>query len=91
MTPGSLTGGERIAVTGEILDDGSVGPIGGITQKVAAVKRAGIDLFIYPAATPADEQAEMRRIAADDVTLWPVEDIDEAIDLLAPDGLPTAG
>ncbi len=91
MTPGSLTGGERIAVTGEILDDGSVGPIGGISQKVAAVKRAGIDLFIYPAATPAEEQAEMRRIAGDDLTLWAVEDIDEAIDLLAPDGLTTTG
>lgn len=88
LTPGSLTGGRRIAVTGEILDDGSVGPIGGITQKVAAVRRAGIDLFIYPAATPEDEQREMRRIAGDDVTLWPVATIDEAIERLAPDGLP---
>jgi PDZ domain-containing protein len=88
LTPGSLTDGRRIAVTGEILDDGTVGPIGGITQKVAAVKRAGIDVFMYPAATPADEQREMRRIAGDDVTLWPVADIDEAIERLAPDGLP---
>ena len=91
LTPGSLTDGRRIAVTGEILDDGTVGPIGGITQKVAAVKRAGIDVFIYPAATPDDEQREMRRIAGDDVTLWPVADIDEAIERLAPDGLPPQG
>ncbi len=91
LTPGSLTDGRRIAVTGEMLDDGTVGAIGGIAQKVSAVKRAGIDVFIYPAATPDDEQREMRRIAGDDVTLWPVADIDEAIELLAPDGLPAAG
>lgn len=88
LTPGSLTGGRRIAVTGEILDDGTVGPIGGIAQKVAAVKRAGIDVFMYPASTPEAEQREMRRIAGDDVTLWPVADIDEAVQRLAPDGLP---
>jgi len=87
LTPGSLTDRRRIAVTGEILDDGTVGPVGGVLQKVAAVRRAGIDVFIYPASTPAEEQREMRRIAGDDVTLWPVDDVDEAIALLAPDGL----
>ncbi len=90
LTPGSLTDGRRIAVTGEIRDDGSVGPIGGITQKVAAVKRAGIEVFIYPAETPRDEQEAMARVAGDDVTLWPVADIDAAIERLAPDGLPSA-
>ncbi len=90
LTPGSLTGGRRIAVTGEMLDDGTVGPIGGIAQKVSAVKRAGIDVFIYPASTPEQEQREMRRIAGDDVALWPVADIGEAVDRLAPDGLPEA-
>jgi len=87
LTPGSITDGRRIAVTGEILDDGTVGRIGGIRQKVAAVKRAGIDLFIYPASTPEDEQRAMRRIAGDDVELRPVADIDEAVAVLAPDGL----
>ena len=90
LTPESLTDGRRIAVTGEIRDDGSVGPIGGITQKVAAVKRAGIEVFIYPAETPRDEQEAMARVAGDDVTLWPVADIDAAIERLAPDGLPSA-
>ena len=28
LTPGELTGGGRVAVTGEILPDGSIGPIG---------------------------------------------------------------
>jgi PDZ domain-containing protein len=90
LTPGSLTDGRRVAVTGEIADDGSVGPIGGIVQKVAAVQRAGIDVFIYPAATPEAEQREMRRIAGDDVALWPVASIDEAVERLAPGGLGTS-
>lgn len=89
LTPGSLTDGRRIAVTGEIREDGTVGPVGGVTQKVAAVRRAGIDVFIYPAETSQEEQEEMRRIAGDAVTLWPVDDIDDAVDLLAPNGLET--
>ncbi|MHB1137588.1 MAG: YlbL family protein [Microthrixaceae bacterium] len=91
LTPGSLTDGRRIAVTGEILPDGSVGAVGGVRQKVAAVKRAGLDLFIYPAATSEEDQAAMRRIAGDDVELRPVSDVSEAVAVLAPDGLEHPG
>ena len=91
LTPGSITDGRRVAVTGEILDDGTVGPIGGVEQKVAAVKRAGIDLFIYPASTPEGEQEAMRRIAGDDVELRPVATIDEAVAVLVPEGLERPG
>ena len=91
LTPDSITDGRRVAVTGEILDDGTVGPIGGVEQKVAAVKRAGIDLFIFPASTPAAEQAAMRRIAGDDVELRPVANIAEAVAVLAPDGVDRPG
>jgi len=91
LTPGSITDGRRIAVTGEILDDGTVGPVGGVRQKVAAVKRAGIELFIYPAATSEEDQAAMRRIAGDDVELRPVANVDEAVEVLAPEGLEHPG
>ncbi len=87
LTPGSITGGERIAVTGTIADDGTVGPIGGVVQKVAAVKRAGLRTFIYPAATSEEEQAQMRRIAGDDVDLIPVSTVGEAVEVLEPGGL----
>jgi PDZ domain-containing protein len=76
-----------VAVTGEIRPDGTVGAVGGLPQKAAAVKRAGIELFIYPAETPADEQARMREIAGDELELRPVADISEAISVLAPGGL----
>lgn len=48
LTPGSLTGGNIIAGTGEIEPDGSVGPIGGIQQKIAGARRDGAKLFLVP-------------------------------------------
>jgi len=49
-----LTGGRQIAVTGTMQVDGSVGPIGGIRQKVAAVRDAGVHYFLVPTANAAD-------------------------------------
>jgi Lon-like protease len=54
LTPGDLTGGRIIAGTGTIAPDGSVGPIGGIEQKVVAAERAGAKVFFAPAAEAAD-------------------------------------
>ncbi|KAA1426919.1 YlbL family protein [Nocardioides antri] len=48
LTPGSLTDGEIIAGTGELEDDGKVGPIGGIEQKIAGAEEAGAELFFVP-------------------------------------------
>lgn len=48
LTPGSLTGGATIAGTGELQPDGSVGPIGGIEQKIAGAQEAGAQLFFVP-------------------------------------------
>jgi Lon-like protease len=46
LTPGSITGGKTIAGSGEITADGVVGPIGGISQKLAAAQRDGAKLFL---------------------------------------------
>ena len=54
LTPGSLTDGEIIAGTGELTDDGTVGPIGGIEQKIAAAEDAGAELFFVPKDNCAD-------------------------------------
>ena len=84
LTAESLTGGRDVAVTGEILADGSIGVIGGVEQKVATVARNGVEVFIYPADTPEEEQQEMRRTADDDVELVPVSSLTEAVEFLAP-------
>lgn len=49
LTPGSLTDARDIAGTGTIDPDGTVGPIGGIAQKMAGAKRDGATLFLAPA------------------------------------------
>ncbi|MCC6225828.1 MAG: PDZ domain-containing protein [Microthrixaceae bacterium] len=90
LTPGSLTGGRRIAVTGTIDADGRVGEIGGLAQKMATVKRAGVKVFLYPAGTPRKHVAEAAEIAADEVTLHPVASVEDAIRYLLPEGLPKA-
>ena len=77
LTAGDLLGGSNVAVTGTIQLDGSVGPIGGLPQKVSAVRQAGIDYFLVPAdQTDLDEAME---IAGDDVELIPVANVDEAL------------
>ncbi len=50
LTPGSLTGGERIAGTGTIDAEGTVGQIGGIRQKMYGAKEAGATWFLAPEA-----------------------------------------
>jgi PDZ domain-containing protein len=49
LTKGQLTGGENIAGTGTIATDGTVGPIGGIRQKLYGAQRAGAKYFLAPA------------------------------------------
>ncbi len=50
LTPGELTGGKKIAGTGEITADGVVGPIGGIRQKMRGAANADASIFLVPAA-----------------------------------------
>jgi Lon-like protease len=53
LTPEDLTGGRRIAGTGEIALDGSVGPVGGVAEKLIAVRRLGVTTFLIPAGNCA--------------------------------------
>ena len=50
LTPGALTGGHDIAGTGTIDGAGTVGPIGGIQQKIVAAADAGAEIFLVPPA-----------------------------------------
>jgi PDZ domain-containing protein len=54
LTPGDLTGGMRVAVTGTIDPAGNVGEIGGIAQKAVAARAAGVKLVLVPQCSPAD-------------------------------------
>jgi PDZ domain-containing protein len=77
MTPDSLTGGLKVSATGTIALDGSVGPIGGIHQKVMASRRAGVDLMLVPTS----EINEARKYAGD-LRVEPVASLTQALEVL---------
>jgi PDZ domain-containing protein len=79
LTPGELTGGRRVAATGTIELDGSVGDVGGVAQKTAAVRAAGIKLFLVPRG----EYEEARRRAGSGVRVEAVDNLDDALRVLA--------
>jgi len=57
LTPGDLTGGRKIAGTGQIELGGAVDPIGGIDEKLVAAKRQGATVFLVPADNCAEAKA----------------------------------
>jgi PDZ domain-containing protein len=69
LTPGPLTGGGRVAGTGEIASDGTVGPIGGIQQKIVGAREDGAQLFLVPAPNCEDvkgaRNGDMRLVKVD--------------------------
>jgi PDZ domain-containing protein len=79
LTPGELTGGKRVAVTGTMSLDGSVGPVGGGVQKAITVRNAGYEVFLVP----SDEYDEVRDAVGDDLRVVKVDTLDEALDALA--------
>jgi len=78
MTPDSITGGLKIATTGTMGLDGRVGPVGGVHQKVVAAKREGVELMLVPSS----ELDEARRYA-DGLRIEPVDDLDQALQVLS--------
>jgi PDZ domain-containing protein len=81
VTPQDLTGGRTIAGTGTINPDGSVGPIGGVEQKVVAAELAGATYFLSPPQNYADA-----RSAAHGIQVVKIATIGQAIEFLR--GLP---
>lgn len=77
MTPGSLTGGLKVSSTGTMALDGTVGPIGGMHQKVMASRRAGVDLMLVPAS-----EIEEARKYAGNLRIEPVESLTQALEVL---------
>lgn len=78
LGPESLTGGRYVAGTGEISTDGTVGPIGGIPQKIAAAEDKGAEVFLVPDANCAEAAAS----APDGIRLVRVSTLQGALDAL---------
>jgi len=78
LTPRELTGGAFVAGTGTIDNEGNVGPIGGIQQKLIAAREAGATVFLAPAANCADAA----RATPEGLRVVRVATLDDAVDAL---------
>jgi PDZ domain-containing protein len=86
LTEGDLTGGSVVAATGVIRPDGTVGPIGGVAQKAAAARRAGVDIFLVPAELEPADIERARSLAGTGTDVVAVANLREAIRVLVDRG-----
>lgn len=93
LTPGNLTGGKHIAGTGTMQPDESVGPIGGIRQKLAGARAGGAEWFL----APADNCGEVRGHVPDGLNVLRISTFDDALAAVegiasgSTESLPTCG
>lgn len=87
LTKGDLTKGYQIAGTGTMDEEGKVGPIGGIGQKIVAADNSGADIFFAPnenGATHSNYKDAL--VAAKDIgtkmKIVPVDSFDDAVNYL---------
>ncbi|WP_431801249.1 YlbL family protein [Microbacterium sp. bgisy203] len=78
LTPGELNGGEIVAGTGTIDAAGTVGPIGGIRQKMYGAVGEGADWFL----APADNCDEVVGHIPDGLRVFSVAKLDDALAVL---------
>jgi PDZ domain-containing protein len=79
LIPNDITNSLIIAGTGTIEIDGSVGPVGGIRQKVIAAKRAGSSLILVPTAN----FEEAFPLSTDDTAIVAVDSFEEALKVIS--------
>lgn len=78
LTPGELNGGKKVAGTGTIDEDGTVGPIGGIEHKIRAASDAGAELFL----APRDNCPAVKGAHAGAMTVAAVANLTEAVNAM---------
>jgi Lon-like protease len=78
-----LTGGAVVAGTGTVARDGSIGPVGGVRQKLLGATVGGGDgsaeVFLVPRGNLDDTRGAP---VANDVTVVPVDTLDQALKVL---------
>ena len=79
LIPEDITNSLVVAGTGTIEIDGSVGPVGGIKQKVIAAKRAGAELILVPTAN-FEEAIPM---ASESTAIVAIDSFEEALKVIS--------
>ena len=78
LIPQDITNSMVVAGTGTIEIDGSVGPVGGIKQKIIAAKRAGAELILVPVAN----FEEAKPFETDNTAIVAVKSFDDALSVI---------
>ncbi len=79
LTEFDITKGLKVAGTGTIEIDGSVGPVGGVKQKVIAAKNAGSSLILVPIANFDD----VKSYIDEGTNIVAVESFNEALNVIS--------
>lgn len=87
LTPADLTGGRRIAGTGELSVDREVLPIGGVAEKLVAARRQGATIFLIP----KDNCGDLHGRVPAGLRLVRVATLDDALRFLRQPELPAPG
>jgi PDZ domain-containing protein len=78
LDPADLTGGLKVAATGTMSIDGTVGDVGGVAQKTIAVRGAGASVFLVP----PPEYSVAKAHAGAHLKVYAVTNITQAIRIL---------
>ena len=78
LTEDDITNGKKIAGTGTIEINGSIGPVGGVKQKVIAAKRANAGLILVPTAN----YEEANVFADSNTQIVAVDSFDNALNVI---------
>lgn len=83
LSPDDLTHGYKIAGTGTISLDGSVGPIGGVKQKVIGAEWAGANYFFVPCVAGYGNYTDASKtVNRSKMMLVPITSLDDALSFL---------
>ena len=82
LIPEDLTGGLKIAGTGTIEEDESVGQIGGIKYKLAGAEKDDADIFFAPSGENYEEAIRIKAEKNYNVVVIEVKTLDDAINYL---------
>ena len=74
LSPGDVTGGRPVAVTGTINEDGTVGQVGGIPQKAITAQRSGAVALLVPSG-----QEQAARAQAPGLRVIAVRTVDDTL------------
>ena len=82
LSQGSLTGTVKVAATGTMDGDETVGAVGAIPQKAVAARDSGAKLFLIPASQSAADIAQARRVGGAQMRVETVATLQDALDIL---------